>query len=307
MEDGSKIEKNQSSKDSKRRLSYGIRIRESKKKKKTESENESSGVSSFESESESESESGHDKPVSTAMESSEEMENTDDEEDKYSNSNFLEETFVQSTDDEEEQYQRNLDDSLSSDDEDIDLLRKESNGSSQGNSSSQEEFDKSFSEPLYQGARLTKLESYLLILQFSMQNSLSQSVLDGMLKLIELHCPGDNHCATTEYEVKRPFCKHSQDIIIHEYCSSCHTFFSKNEQTCQNCEENRPRGREKRIVLEFDIQKEREKKFQEEKFTEAILYPHVREKQVIHISDIYDGSEYQNFEELQKPKIQKKN
>lgn len=72
---------------------------------------------------------------------------------------------------------------------------------------------------LYDGSRISRESSGVLIMQFKTKHNLTLDGLADLLKLIKLHCPMPNQCFSTPYLLRKHFA--SEEFKYHHFCSSC--------------------------------------------------------------------------------------
>ena len=91
-------------------------------------------------------------------------------------------------------------------------------------------------ENLYEGAPLTRIQSYLMIHQHLNQFHPSRVEKESLLRLINAHCPAQNSCfqGIGEYE---NFLNNGEGYSsIHEYCGVCHYLYVNNDEDhCPDC------------------------------------------------------------------------
>nr|XP_033967044.1 uncharacterized protein LOC117467508 isoform X2 [Pseudochaenichthys georgianus] len=91
-------------------------------------------------------------------------------------------------------------------------------------------------EPLYTGSRLTKAQSFLLILSFVLRHSLTGVALSDLLDLINIHCPENTVSASKHLFLKelKPIEGHLQ---CHIYCPNCEYYIGDqvSEGQCTVC------------------------------------------------------------------------
>ncbi|KAL7298832.1 hypothetical protein TKK_0008571 [Trichogramma kaykai] len=93
-------------------------------------------------------------------------------------------------------------------------------------------------EPLYPGCNLTKEESDLLILNFSVRWNLPDSGLDDLLKLINHFLP--NPALKSKYHLLKNF-KTSDEYIFHYLCPTCKILLTATDDykySCDSCQED---------------------------------------------------------------------
>ncbi|XP_034044546.1 protein PFC0760c-like [Thalassophryne amazonica] len=87
--------------------------------------------------------------------------------------------------------------------------------------------------PIYPDAPITKSQSLLLIVSYVLQHGLSDSALDDLLSLMNIHCP--NSVPTSKYLLY----KSVEDSLyeVHYYCMACTAYLGPEKLTrnCTNC------------------------------------------------------------------------
>lgn len=93
-----------------------------------------------------------------------------------------------------------------------------------------------FRVPLYDGANITILESYLLLYQYALRHSLSKKALSDLLSVLNVHLPDQAKSAPSFYKLKKFFEVHFDDIesTVKYYCTKCHRQLESNSSTCPN-------------------------------------------------------------------------
>ncbi|XP_034025419.1 uncharacterized protein LOC117509911 [Thalassophryne amazonica] len=87
--------------------------------------------------------------------------------------------------------------------------------------------------PIYPDAPITKSQSLLLIVSYVLRDGLSDSALDDLLSLMNIHCP--NSVPTSKYLLY----KSVEDSMyeVHYYCMACTAYLGPEKLTrnCKNC------------------------------------------------------------------------
>ena len=93
--------------------------------------------------------------------------------------------------------------------------------------------DASFRQPLYDGAKLSTFESYLLIMNYSLRHSLTKQAVSDLLNLVGMHLPTS---MASHYKLKNFFQDLYADIAfkIHYCCSLCHSPFDDAKAVCRH-------------------------------------------------------------------------
>ena len=93
-----------------------------------------------------------------------------------------------------------------------------------------------FPEPLYTGAKLTVLDSYLLLYQFFLRHSLSKKAFSELITLISVHLPEttSQNAARSLYQLRQLFVTQFSDLIAspERYCSKCHFLYENDADDC---------------------------------------------------------------------------
>ncbi len=78
--------------------------------------------------------------------------------------------------------------------------------------------------PLYDHADLTVFDSYLLLFQYSLRQSLTKKAFGELIQLVSVHLPCSSKSAESLYKLKGLFMKTYEDIkhIPYRYCCKCH-------------------------------------------------------------------------------------
>ena len=91
-------------------------------------------------------------------------------------------------------------------------------------------------EPLYEGAELTVLQHYLAVMHYCIRFNPSRVEKEALLKLVSLHCPEENNCLMSLYQLDQFLGDGSGSSKAYEFCGGCHHMFTLNEPTCPNCQ-----------------------------------------------------------------------
>ena len=120
-------------------------------------------------------------------------------------------------------------------------------------------------EKIYEGANLSVLESFLILLQLFLRFQFSKVQMDAICQTVSMHCPGNNLCAKSEAGVRDFFSGiEAGEILVHDFCPTCCHLFDGNEIHCPVCPDQPLReqpGKKKTFFLEFPIEKELYKRF----------------------------------------------
>ena len=83
---------------------------------------------------------------------------------------------------------------------------------------------KEFHTPLYEGADLTILDSYLLLYQFSLRHCITQTAFSELISLVDTHVPKDAKSVTSLYKLRKFFETNFNDLgsQLYNYCAKCH-------------------------------------------------------------------------------------
>jgi hypothetical protein len=88
--------------------------------------------------------------------------------------------------------------------------------------------DEALFKPLYEGAKLSILDSYFQLMQFSLRHSLTKQAFSDLLNVICLHLP--TNPSMSAYKLKKLFLGLFHDIsfLKHHCCSSWDTLLDDN-------------------------------------------------------------------------------
>lgn len=91
-----------------------------------------------------------------------------------------------------------------------------------------------FHQPLYDGARLSTLESYLLIMNYALRHGLTKQAMSDLLNLVSQHLPSSS--MVSAHKLKKFFLDMYEDISFktHHCCSICHSPCEDSKGTCRN-------------------------------------------------------------------------
>ena len=89
-------------------------------------------------------------------------------------------------------------------------------------------------QPVYPGAELTVLESYLLLFQYSLRHSLTKKAFSELLEVVGAHLPPGK--MTSLYKLTKYFSELFSDINAdnHYCCSNCYQPLPNDSDTCTN-------------------------------------------------------------------------
>ncbi|KAK3919910.1 Halomucin [Frankliniella fusca] len=186
------------------------------------------------------------------------------------------------------------DDSSEGSDPESNSSSSSSSGSRTGDSTSESEEE---GEPeriegdarLYPNARLSVLESVMLVLSLALRFSLTGECITHLLETIELHCPTPNQCITTLYRFKTFFKEIGREtLVLHYFCESCYSELAGKDSVCANCEIT-----EVAFFIEIPLVRQLQRLLMRPGFVDKLMYRFRREKKHEHnIEDIYDGNLY---------------
>ena len=118
----------------------------------------------------------------------------------------------------------------SSDSSDSDSFSTESSGFEAPQSCSE---DGELKSPLYDGADISVLDSYLLTYQFALKHGLSKVALDELIRLLTAHMPRTSKAATSLHTLEKYFAQHLEiSTEIHRYCDTCHQLVEAGSDQC---------------------------------------------------------------------------
>jgi len=142
------------------------------------------------------------------------------------------------------------------------------------------------------------MESWLLLLQLFIRFDFSNDAMDAICRVVKAHCADDFECCSSFSELRDRFARSEKGgALFHVFCRYCHHLFDENELVCPLCYKARD---ESLFFVEFPIELEIKRRFEDPEFLKAIQYPFTREKKEGVIQDIQDGSEYKRFPLLEK-------
>ena len=90
------------------------------------------------------------------------------------------------------------------------------------------------SQPLYNGATITLLDSYMLLMQHSLRHSLTKQAFSDLLRLVGMLLP--NKSMVSYYRLHKFFLDMYGDIMFtkHYCCAECHSPLHDKEGSCCN-------------------------------------------------------------------------
>ena len=121
-----------------------------------------------------------------------------------------------------------------------------------------EELPSMYDGPLYTGAKLTVIESYVKIMKYALRHSLTKQALGDLLTLVDDHLPT---CSIVSlYRLRKLFLQLYEDISFtrHYCCVICHSPLESPSSSCRHrC------GADSTIeFLQIDIQPQLRRRFQ---------------------------------------------
>ena len=95
--------------------------------------------------------------------------------------------------------------------------------------------DDELKTPLYDGADVSVLDSYLLTYQFALKHGLSKVALDELIRLLITHLPRSSKAATSLHTLEKYFSQ-SLEITteVHRYCDVCHRLIQAENNQCES-------------------------------------------------------------------------
>ena len=95
--------------------------------------------------------------------------------------------------------------------------------------------DDELKTPLYDGADVSVLDSYLLIYQFALKHGLSKVALDELIRLLTTHLPRSSKAATSLYTLEKYFAQRLEITTeVHRYCDTCHRLVEAESDRCES-------------------------------------------------------------------------
>lgn len=146
--------------------------------------------------------------------------------------------------------------------------------------------------PVYENARITMMESVMMILSLSMTFNLSGECLVQVMELIELHCPAVNRCVKTLHNFKKIFRRIGRNLLVlHYYCEQCFKSLPGKDIVCRNCGDNTKQS----FFIEVPILNQLQRLFMRSGFLQLLSYRFVRQKKhANNFEDIFDGRLYRD-------------
>lgn len=91
-----------------------------------------------------------------------------------------------------------------------------------------------YSEPLYAGAKMTVIESYMMVMRYSLCHSLTKQALSELLYLLDVHLPESSMVSL--YKLRKFFLQLYEDITFqkHHCCSICHSPLATADSSCRH-------------------------------------------------------------------------
>ena len=98
------------------------------------------------------------------------------------------------------------------------------------------EHDGSELTPLYDGARISVIDSYILMLQYALKHSLTKKAFEELIKLISVHLPTDTNMPKSIYQLKNFFMQIFPEVVAtpYQYCKVCHELLTDMRKICSS-------------------------------------------------------------------------
>lgn len=153
-------------------------------------------------------------------------------------------------------------------------------------------------EPLYNGSRITKAQSFILILSFVLRHTLTGIALSDLLDLISIHCP-ENSLSTSKYIFLKDLQPVKDHLQCHIYCPNCEYYFGDKVDggQCVICNTTLDRNsslKNGNFFIYFPIQMQLENLLQREDIA-ACLKSGKESCNLENFSDVLSGTMYQNM------------
>ena len=95
--------------------------------------------------------------------------------------------------------------------------------------------DDELKAPLYDGADVSVLDSYLLVYQFALKHGLSKMAIDELIRLLSTHLPRSSKAATSLHTLEKYFVQRLEITTdVHRYCDTCHRLIEAESDRCEN-------------------------------------------------------------------------
>lgn len=107
-------------------------------------------------------------------------------------------------------------------------------------------------EPVYEGASISTVGAYCVIMEFKRACRLSFSTIAMLLQLLQLLCPSQNKLPKSIYSFKKFFQGQSNPFQRRQFCSNCKAEYQDDQKLCNNRECN---SSEPDTLITFDYKK----------------------------------------------------
>ena len=89
-------------------------------------------------------------------------------------------------------------------------------------------------KPLYDGAKLSTFDSYLLVMNYALRHSLTKQAVGDLLDLVDMHLPASSMVSL--YKLRKFFLNLFEDISFkrRHCCSICHSLLTGCDEPCPN-------------------------------------------------------------------------
>ena len=94
-----------------------------------------------------------------------------------------------------------------------------------------------FHTPLYDGADLTILDSYLMMYQFALRHCITDTAFSELISLVDTHVPKDAMSATSLYKLRKFFEFNFNNLgsQLFSYCAKCHRLLEGSDSESEGC------------------------------------------------------------------------
>lgn len=103
--------------------------------------------------------------------------------------------------------------------------------------SSSDEGQSKDSEPLYEDAQFSVVDSCVLLLEYSLRHGLLKEAFGELLCLVAVHLPPNAQVPTSVYKLKKLLLEMYPEVksVLYQYCTFCHQILTGSEPCSNGC------------------------------------------------------------------------
>ncbi|XP_034253671.1 uncharacterized protein LOC117652688 [Thrips palmi] len=153
-----------------------------------------------------------------------------------------------------------------------------------------------YDKPLYEGARITVIDTVCAILTFARTEHISAIGLGRLLQLMNLLLPVENNLPKTTESLYSNFPKGDVEFFLHYYCNKCWGFLPSKDSVCSECEVT---NKKVEYFITFSVVNQLQNLFKRKEFVKLLEYKKNRVKiNKDNYEDILDGGFYKQAQQF---------